>query len=72
MQPPRFPTIRPNERESGRARVVIDDVTESQNVIVRRQKSAKSDPFLRSALQQLQIEIDINSTFANTEVSELN
>ena len=36
---------------------------------------AKSDPFLRSALQQLQIEIDINSTFvldANTEVWELN
>ena len=33
---------------------------------------AKSDPFLRSALQQPQIEIDINSTFANNEVWELN
>ena len=36
---------------------------------------AKSDPLLRSALQQPQIEIDINSTFvldANTEVWELN
>ena len=36
---------------------------------------AKSGPFLRSALQQPQIEIDINSTFvldANTEVWELN
>ena len=36
---------------------------------------AKSGPFLRSALQQPQIEIDINSTFVldvNTEVWELN
>ena len=36
---------------------------------------AKSGPFLRSALQQLQIEIDIHSTFvldANTEVWKLN
>ena len=36
---------------------------------------AKSDPFLRSALQQPEIEIDIDSTFvleANNEVWELN
>ena len=44
-------------------------------VIARIRTFAKSDPFLRSALQQPQIEIDINSTFvldANNEVWELN
>ena len=78
MQPPRFPTIRPNERESGRASFVIDDVTASQKRPRWPPKIstfAKSDAFLRSALQQPQIEIDINSTFvldANNEVWELN
>ena len=43
--------------------------------LARIRTFAKSDPFLRSALQQPQIEIDINSTFvldANNEVWELN
>ena len=37
----------------------------------RTRTFTKSDPFLSSALQQPQIEMDINSTFANTEVWEL-
>ena len=40
--------------------------------LARIRTFAKSDPFLRSALQQPQIEIDINSTFVLDEVWELN